>query len=278
MKIVEDTVTVNGFTAKLTGYILDNSREMDLNRIRPTILVLPGGGYSFTSDREAEPVAIKFSAMHYQTFVLRYSCYHDGKPEYPTALGQAFLALKKIRENAAEWHVDPDNIAVMGFSAGGHLAADVCCEYTDKELQKKFSVTEDEIKPNMCILGYPVINAGKYAHEGSIKSVLGSQLSDEMREKISLENRVTEAVPPTFVWHTYNDMAVPVYNTLNYILALKDHNVLCECHIFPFGRHGLSLADPETGNDPQSIYPEVAEWVNFADRFMKQVIAAKKQA
>lgn len=268
MEIVKREITVKGFTAILTGYILDNFDEVDINRKRKAILICPGGAYAWTSPREAEPVAIRFAGHGFQCFVLDYSCSPTGA-EYPVALSQALLALKTIRENADDWHVDPDKIAICGFSAGGHLAANVSCDYNNEEALGLIGAKKDEGKPNASLLCYPVITSGEWAHKDSIKNLLGSRFSPETEEYVSLENRVTKDNPPTFIWHTFEDNAVPVQNSLFYALALKEKEVPCELHIFPKGGHGLSLAAAETNRDgaPGTIR-EIAQWPELAADFL----------
>ena len=109
---------IDGSEAQFTGYVADNSPEMEPDRVRPAILILPGGGYTMTSDREAEPVALQFLAKGFAVFVLRYSVRAS---HYPVALIEAAEAMRLIRANASEWHVNQTQVAVLGFSAGGHL-------------------------------------------------------------------------------------------------------------------------------------------------------------
>lgn len=118
MRYFEDEISgIDGSTATFVGYCLDNSSEIDPNRKRPSVLVIPGGGYEMTSDREAEPIAMQFLAAGFNAFVLRYSV----KPSiFPVALLEAAEAMRRIRTHADEWHCDADAIAVIGFSAGGH--------------------------------------------------------------------------------------------------------------------------------------------------------------
>lgn len=120
MQYIEHIIEgIDGSQALFTGYIIDNSPEIDMDRRRPAVLVIPGGGYAMTSDREAEPIALKFVGAGYHAFTLRYSVHPS---TYPTALIEASAAMALIREHADQWHINPDAVAVLGFSAGGHLA------------------------------------------------------------------------------------------------------------------------------------------------------------
>lgn len=193
---------LNILKAKAYTYFLDSSSEMRPFEKRPVIIVCPGGGYSFTSDREAEPIAMKFVAMGYHAVVLRYSV----DPErYPTQLLQLGSLVKYLKEHAEEYHVDPDKIFVTGFSAGGHLAASYGVFWDKEDLWNQIGATKEELKPAGLILGYPVINSREFAHNDSFHSLLGEKY-DELRDEMSLENRVTKNTPPTFMWHTFTDM------------------------------------------------------------------------
>jgi acetyl esterase/lipase len=256
-------------TATLLTYILDNSPKMDPNRKRPMIVICPGGGYVHTSDREGEPVAIRLNAMGYHACVLRYSV----KPAvFPTALFQLAKVIEMVRENKDEWNVDPDKIIVMGFSAGGHLSASLGVFWNKEFFTKLLSVSKDQIKPNGLILSYPVVTSGEYAHRGSFQALLGQQSEeDEMLHLLSLEKQVTSETPPTFLWHTNTDKAVPVENSFMFAEALLKNKVPLEMHIYPEGVHGLSLGTEETKaiDNELTLQPEVANWIEMAGRWIK---------
>lgn len=195
----------------LTAYIPDISEEMKNMKIKPSVLVLPGGAYKFCSDREAEPIALAYLAKGFNAFVLRYSLNENSA--FPTPLNDASKALKFIRDNAAEFYTDPQKIAVIGFSAGGHLAA-------------ALSTMSDD-KPNACILGYPCILS-------STSPILASPVE-------SVTDYVTDKTPPTFIFAASNDGAVPIENSLSYAEALNRNGISFELHIFEDGDHGFSL-------------------------------------
>jgi Esterase/lipase len=271
MKYLQETLTTPlSKTATLTGYILDNSPEMDPNRRRPAVLILPGGGYEFLSDREAEPVAIQFAARGFQAFVLRYSV---APARFPVSLLELAQAMTTIRQHAAEWHVAPDQIVVQGFSAGGHLAASLAV-FWHSELLQKYGFEPAAIQPNGLSLAYPVITSGEFTHEGSIKALLGDESNDPVkRALVSLENQVTAVTPPTFLWCTYTDGLVPMENSLLFAGALRKAEVSCELHIFPEGGHGLSLANAETQHvSGTGIQPQVAVWPDLFTAWMHHVI------
>lgn len=255
-----------GYCPKLYTYIQDNSPEMHPNRLRPAVIICPGGGYEMTSDREAEPVALQFAASGFQVFTLRYSV----KPAvFPAALAELAAAVAMVRDNAEQWYVDADKIVIAGFSAGGHLAASLGVFWNETFLTDLLQTEKERIKPNGLILSYPVITSGAFAHRGSFISLLGSRY-DELLEFVSLENRVTASTPPTFLWHTWEDDCVPCENSLLLAQALKRSGVSLELHIYPRGGHGLSLANEETScSNGYGIQAECQNWVSMAARWVK---------
>ena len=230
--------------ATLREYILDNSREIDIKRKRPAVLVCPGGGYSMVSDREAEPVAMKFLANGYSAFILTYSV---EPARYPTQLLQVSKAIAYIRENADEYNLHKDKILVCGFSAGGHLAASVGTLWDEEIIKKELGIKKGDNKPNGLILAYPVIIYGEKAHKGSFDNLVGEG-DKSLYDKLSLDKQVSKNTPPAFIWHTFNDRTVPVENSLIFASALAEEKIPFELHIFPDGNHGLSLCNEVTGD------------------------------
>ncbi|WP_391557125.1 alpha/beta hydrolase [Robertmurraya sp.] len=252
--------------AKLYTYILENSPEIDSSRTRPMVIICPGGGYEFTSDREAEPVAIRLNAMGFHACVLRYSV----RPAtFPTALLELSMTVSLMRKNAEQWHIDRNKIIVAGFSAGGHLAASLGVFWKRSSLSEKLGITNEEIKPNGLLLSYPVITSGTYAHHGSFFALLGEN-HKELLSEVSLEKHVTPDTPPTFLWHTYMDDAVPIENSFLFANSLLMNKVSLEMHIYPKGIHGLSLGTEETkaGNYPGTVQPDVTNWIDMAGRWI----------
>ncbi len=255
----------NGFVPTLTTYILDEPLRPENPRKRPAVLICPGGGYSFCWSGEGEPIAIRFNAAGYHAFVLDYSV---APCVFPTALEDVSNSLKLIRKNAEEWNIDPDKIAVCGFSAGGHLTASIGTLWNTEEAIK---CDDKSNKPNALILSYPVISSGEKAHRGSFNRLLGDKKDDkEMLEYLSLENRVSKDTPPTFIWHTMEDNAVPVENSLMFANALKKNNVPFEMHIFTNGMHGLSTVDKETVSR-EHLDPHTAKWMNLACEWLDDI-------
>lgn len=256
----------DGNAVKLTTYIMDASVEMCDNK-RPMILICPGGGYASVSDREAEPIAIQLNAMGYHAAVLRYSI---APVRYPAALLQVGESIKYLRKHADEYGILSDKIAVMGFSAGGHLAANFCTFWNRKWLAERLETKSDILKPNGMILCYPVITSGEYAHHDSFKNLLGEKY-EEMKRILSLENAVSEDTPECFIWHTKEDETVPVENTLLFIEKMKEKGIAIESHIFDKGGHGLALASKRTmAPDGWALEPSVQCWVDFLEKWLDQ--------
>lgn len=262
-KIIQ--LPIHGGKAFLTTYVIENTPEIDINRQRPAVLICPGGGYEFTSDREAEAIAIKMLSFGFQAFVLRYSV----TPHvFPQALTELATSVQIIRRNSQEWCVDPEKIIVAGFSAGGHLAASLGVFWQEAFLAEILSGTNEEWRPNGLMLAYPVISSGAFAHEGSFQALLGERVN-ELKEMMSLEKQVTKQVPPAFLWHTVEDEIVPVENSFLFAQSLRKQGISFALHLFPKGRHGLSLASTETSGDGKtavhhdvSVWPELfANWV-----------------
>lgn len=234
---------------------------------RPAVLICPGGGYSFTSEREAEPIAMQFNAAGYHAFVIYYSV----APErHPQPLLDVSRSMCIIRQNAEKWKVKPDQIAVCGFSAGGHLTASLGVHWSKPYLNVE-GIEIGKNKPNALILGYPVITSDSFAHCGSFKNLLGNNPDPDLLEEMSLEKQVNSKTPPSFLWHTFSDPGVPVENSILFAQALRKKEIPFELHIYPEGPHGLSLATEETDNGEMGTYPHVATWMNLCIEWLEIV-------
>ena len=253
----------NGTQVPLDVYVPFVSKQVVPNPARPAIVICPGGGYQFCSEREAEPIALRFLMHGFNTFVVWYR-EKKGEELFPKPQQDAAAAVAYVRAHAEEFHTDPDRIAILGFSAGGHLAGSLGTMWHRAELWEPMGLTPEQVKPNAMVLCYPVISSGKYAHRGSFEYLTGSKdLADH--EPYSLEKLVSEKCPPAFLWHTFEDGSVPVQNSLMMASALAEHKVLTEMHIFPYGGHGIALASPLTG----SVKPEIQQWPELCARFLK---------
>ncbi len=260
------TIPVSGQkeTASLTLYLLDNSPEIDPERRRPVVLICPGGAYRFTSDREGEAIALQMNAMGCHAAILRYSC---APARFPEALVQLAEAAALLRKNAEQWHIDPEQLAVMGFSAGGHLAASLGVFWRKKELAEQTGLENKWFRPNRLILCYPVITSGENTHQESLENLTGCRRQEDnaLWDRLSLERQVSADTPPAFLWHTAEDQTVPVENSLLFAAALRRNGVPFELHIYQQGGHGLSLGTKEimcsaTGYPNQ---PNVRSWIGL---------------
>ena len=254
-----------GDAAYMNTYILDHDAVNRGDQKRRLILICPGGGYSHLSTREAEPIAMKFNSMGYNACILSYSLTPN---RFPTQLLEAAYCIKYIKEHAEEWHVDPNEIIVAGFSAGAHVAGSIGCMYKDQLLTSVLGCDYEMIKPSRMLLCYPVITAGEFAHRRSFDCLVGEG-NTEKYDEVSLEKRVNEDTVPTFIWHTFADQAVPVENSLLMAMSLRKYNIPCELHIFQNGRHGLALATSETNTgDGKTIEPECTVWPDLFDTWV----------
>ncbi|HEX7715554.1 MAG TPA: alpha/beta hydrolase [Bacillota bacterium] len=231
----------------------------DSGSARGAIIVCPGGGYEYKAAHEGEPIARWLNSLGLTAFVLDYRV---SPYRYPIPVLDANRAVRWVRYHAENWHLDPNQIGLLGFSAGGHLAATVGTQFDNGQPDAADPVDRVSSRPDALILCYPVISLGQYGHRGSIESLLGPNPSDTLRQSLSNELRVTTDTPQTFLWHTANDGAVPVENSLMFAAALSRCRVPFAMHIFPDGHHGLGLADEN---------PPVAVWTELCADWLKQI-------
>lgn len=235
---------------------------------RPSVVICPGGGYEHLSDREAEPVALVFASMGFNAYVV---WYRIAPHRHPAALMDVASAVAWVRAHAEDFSADENAIAVMGFSAGGHAAGHLGVRWHDEAFMAECGYTCEAVRPNAMVLCYPVITGGKFAHRGSFRNLTGLEALP-LHASYSLDTQVTDQTPPTFLWHTFEDGAVPVENTLMMASALRQHKVMTEVHIFPHGGHGLALCNPLTSTSPEQNIPECAQWPEMAARFLRNAM------
>ncbi len=221
-----------------------------------SVVVCPGGGYGHLAmDHEGRQVAVWLNEIGVTAVVLKYRL--GPRYRHPAMLDDVSRAIRTVRFRAKEWGLDPDRIAVMGFSAGGHLASTVATHFDAGNPDSDDPIERVSSRPDRLILAYPVVAlATTHGHAGSRRNLLGDSPPAELVESLSNERQVTAETPPTFLVHTTEDKAVPPENSLLFAMALRKHGVSVELHLFEKGRHGLGLG----GGDPAfSEWPKLCE-------------------
>lgn len=214
------------------------------------VIILPGGGYGHLAiEKEGYKVARWFNEAGVTVFVLKYRLPSNQimKDKSLAPLADAQQAIRYVRKNAENWNIDPEKIGVLGFSAGGHLAATLSTRFDEKTISE---TAETSARPDFSVLIYPVITmADSLTHEGSRTNLLGKEVSSSIKEKFSNEQQVKETTPPTFLVHATDDRSVPVENSLLYYSALKNNKVPVELHIYEKGGHGFGMGTEGTQMD-----------------------------
>ncbi len=232
------------------------------------VVVCPGGGYGgLAMDHEGKQVAEWLNSLGIAAFVLKYRLgprYH-----HPAMLQDASRAIRTVRANAEKWKLDPHRIAILGFSAGGHLASTAGTHFDAGKPDAEDPIERVSSRPDRMILVYPVIAlATPYGHTGSLRNLLGENPPPELVENLSNERQVTKETPPTFLAHTNADTGVPAENALLFTLALRKAGVPVELHLFERGPHGLGLGD---GVASYRVPPEPSfkAWPKLCETWLK---------
>ena len=257
-----ELITFEALGAEVKGYLQEDYDTLAAHKVRPALVICPGGAYRWRSPREKDPPAFEFLALGYQVFILEYSCGAQAAGYRP--LRELAETVRVLRQNHEAWHIDPDKIAVLGFSAGGHLAASLGALWNDPGLG-----LPAEARPDALILCYPVISTREFAHEESARWVSGGD--GALRDKLHLWDRVTPDFPPTFLWHGGEDESVPPENSLLLAVELKRHGVPLEYHLFGSGGHGISTCtqEVETPDDVcRAWLPLCKTWLNRRFRYV----------
>src|SRR5258708_7891134 len=226
----------------------------------PAMVVCPGGGYgALASNHEGRQVANYLNSLGMAAFVLRYRLgprYH-----HPIELGDAQRAIRLVRSHAADWRLDPARIGIMGFSAGGHLAMTASTWFDNGAAGAADTVDRAGSRPDFAVLGYPVISMTEgWTHKGSRTNLLGEKFDPELAKSLSGERAVTTETPPTFLFQTNEDTAVPAEHSVYYYLALRKAGIPAEMHVFERGPHGVGL-----GNDDAAL----SEWSKLLANWLR---------
>ncbi len=206
------------------------------------IVICPGGGYGGLAPHEGKDYALWLNQHGVSAFVLKYRLGSAGY-RHPRMLEDAARSVRYVRAKATDWKIDPRKIGIMGSSAGGHLASTLLTHFDSGLADAPDPIDRQSSRPDLGILCYPVVTLGKFTHQGSKNNLLGKDPSPELVKLLSNELQVTPQTPPTFLFHTFEDTAVPVENTLDFAAALRRVGVPFDLHVYQKGRHGIGLAD-----------------------------------
>lgn len=244
--------------ATLEGYILDCEIRLGQFKKRPAIVVCPGGGYMYCSPREAEPIALAYTARGFHAFILRYSVGWDAAGFAP--LQEVSWAIGYLRENAEKWNIDPDKIITCGFSAGGHLALSA-------------GLLADN-KPNAMILGYPAASAPNMPGMNFMLKLLEGrdEVTNEDAAKYDLVSHITKDAPPVFLTATSEDLLTP-HGALPIAKKYSDLGKKYELHIFQYGPHGYALGNEVSADGSiQSYDPAYAQWLELSVQWLHRTL------
>lgn len=234
--------------------------EAENKKTDAAVVIFPGGGYHFRAEHEGKGYAEFFQAHGVNSFVVDYRVFPD---VFPLPLLDARRAVRFVRANAEKFGIDPKKIAVMGSSAGGHLAA-MEATYTEKiDGEGVDEIDGFDFIPDAQILCYPVLlnYENEFAHKGSYESLLGKE-NLGFAPKVDPVLNVSDTTPKAFIWHTAEDQSVNVINSYEYAKALRMHNVPVEMHIFPYGKHGLGIVKAP---------PHVAQWADLMINWFAEI-------
>jgi acetyl esterase/lipase len=267
--ILQEPQTIPLWTDRAPGALGDDEADkpsltiyMPPNTTGPmtAVIIAPGGAYARLSmNLEGREPANYFNSMGVAAFVLKYRLgprYH-----HPIEMGDAQRAIRMVRARANEWHIAPDHIGIMGFSAGGHLAATASTHFNSGNPNASDPIERAGSRPDFAILGYPVISMTEaWTHQGSKTNLLGEHPSDALAREMSMETQVTAETPPTFIYQTSADTTVPAENSVAYYLALRKAGVPAEMHIFRNGPHGTGLGMTDAA---------LSEWPRLLSNWMR---------
>ncbi|WP_432797264.1 alpha/beta hydrolase [Poriferisphaera sp. WC338] len=228
------------------------------NNINATILILPGGGYEGHADYEGHDIAVALNKQGFDAAVLKYRV---APHQHPAPIHDVQRAIRLIKKNASQYNLRADKIAVLGFSAGGHLASTLAVHW-DQFISPEDDFAQLSARPDAVVLCYPVIDLdGEASHVGSRENLLGQDAPQDLRQLMSTHMQVRLDSPPTFVWHTMTDEAVPVENAILFAQACRAKQVPVEMHLYEKGRHGLALLGE---------VPGINSWFDHAVQFLER--------
>ncbi len=224
------------------------------------IVICPGGAYAMLAEHEGGDYALWLNQHGITGFVLKYRLGTHGY-HHPAMLHDAARAVRLVRARAADWHIDPKRVGIMGSSAGGHLASTLLTHFDAGRAGDSDPIERQSSRPDLGILCYPVISMGETTHGGSREHLLGPNPSPELVKLLSNELQVTRETPPCFIWHTWEDRAVKVEGVLDFAAALQRHGVPFDLHVYQKGPHGIGLQDKPPFPHPHPWAADCLVWL-----------------
>lgn len=251
-KYVDDCKGDDDFQPMMEAYLLP-----DDGKDHPAIVIYPGGGYAMRAPHEGVDIAERFNRFGFQSFVVQYRV---APYRFPAPQQDAFRGIKLVRANAERWHVLTSQVVTCGFSAGGHLCSCTGTMFDNIDASAGDAADAQSQRPDALILCYPVISFSReFGHRGSGENLLGDRL-EELEDTLSTDKLISSDTPPSFLWHTAEDQAVPVANSLRYAEAMQRLGKPWGLHVFPAGHHGLGLA-PD--------WKDISRWPELARDFLR---------
>ena len=260
---------------RLRTYIHDQSTQKDFQiKKRPAVIIMAGGAYSYLSDTEAEPVAITFLKEGFNTFILDYSV--GEYCTYPEILEEVSKAILEVRRNAEEWHINPDAIVLMGFSAGACLAAMSATQWNTEGLAERLGAEKEEIKPNAAVIGYAPWDNRTIQNDPVYYNPECAKIAKDCTPELNFIEYVGEHVPPLFIWNNRFDQYVPPINQPMVAEKLIKYGIPFEMHIFQGGEHGMSVCNNLSSYDDEAKKlneenPNVALWVPMCTNWINSL-------
>ncbi len=266
---------------KLVTYLLSPSREVKVGEKKPAVIVCPGGAYQYLSDKEGEPIALRYNGEGFHSFVFYYHVGMDPQTRQPQPVKDLAAAVRYIKSHAEEWEVDPDKISICGFSAGGHLCAMYASLWKEQWLCEACGCEQEDLKIAAAVLAYPMTdyvlmeeirreNPTDLMNQVNL-SMTGTEYPDmETVRKYSPLTHVNKDTVPCFLWHTFQDELLDVRNILHFAEKLSEHHIPFELHVYEEGKHGLALACEATDCEKQEKERTAVAWFGDMIRFLRR--------